>query len=280
MWQSPHATDATHGFTNTPPIAARGLRPREMTAAIGFCICVLAIHSFRSVHHERKAADEIERLDGKVHYAWRLDERIQVVSAKSGLAPGWLLPGDAFAAGVFLPYCHKESLDQKLACLKRLRNLRWLDLSNAGITDAALVHVAGLARLKWLSLSFTPITDEGVCQLESLARLNWLDLTNTRVTDNSLPRLAMLVQLERLKLRGTRVSRAGVAWLRKQLPKARIETDFDGDRPSISGRTSAACGRTQSWATRLWRADPLQRSVCARETRPFQRTADDEGKMS
>jgi hypothetical protein len=244
MWQSPHAPDATHGFTQKPPIAAMGLRPREMTAATAFCICLLVIHWFRSIQQERKAADEIERLDGRVYYAWRLDEKIQVVSAISDVAPGWLLPGDAFAAEVFLPYCHAESLDQKLACLKRLRNLRRLDLSNAGITDAALVHVAGLARLEWLSLCFTPITDEGVRQLESSARLKWLDLTNTRVTDDSLPRLAMLVQLERLKLRGTRVSPAGVAWLRKQLPKARIETDFDGGRPSVPGLSSAACGRT------------------------------------
>ena len=88
--------------------------------------------------------------------------------------------------------------------------------------------------LSTLSLRFTPITDEGVRQLESSARLKWLDLTNTRVTDDSLPRLAMLVQLERLKLRGTRVSPAGVAWLRKRLPTARIETDFDGELPVSS----------------------------------------------
>jgi hypothetical protein len=178
---------------------------------------------------QRKAADEIERLDGRVFYAWRLDEKIQVASAKSDLAPGWLLPGDAFVAGVFMPICHDEFLDQKLACLKRLRNLRWLDLSSAGITDAALVHVAGLARLEWLSLRFTPITDEGVRLLESSARLKWLDLTNTRVTDDSLPRLAMLKRLERLDLRGTRVTSRGVTLLRNQLPAARIETDFDGE---------------------------------------------------
>jgi hypothetical protein len=234
MWQSPHAPDATHGFTNTRPIAAIGLRAREMTAAIAFCICVLVILWFRSVHQERRAADEIERLDGRVYYVWRLDEKISVETAKSDLAPGWLLPGDAFAAEVFLPHCHEESLDQKLACLKRLRNLRRLNLSNAGITDAALVHVAGLARLEWFSVRYTPITDEGVRQLESSVRLKWLDLTNTRVTDDSLPSLAMLIQLERLKLRGTLVSPAGVAWLRKQLPKARIETDFDGELPVSS----------------------------------------------
>ena len=217
------------------PVGRRfGLRACAMAGILTAGICLLTANWILDVQQERKAADEIERLDGRVYYAWRLDEKIQVASAKSDLAPGWLLPGDAFAAGVFLPNCHEESLDQKLACLKRLRNLRWLDLSNAGITDAALVHVAGLARLEWLSLRFTPITDEGVRQLESSARLKWLDLTNTRVTDDSLPRLAMLVQLERLKLRGTRVSPAGVAWLRKRLPTARIETDFDGELPVSS----------------------------------------------
>ena len=217
------------------PVGRRfGLRACAMAGILTASICLLTANWILDVQQERKAADEIERLGGRVHYAWRLDEKIQVASAKSDPAPGWLLPGDAFLSGVFLPGCHEESLDQKLACLKRLRNLRWLDLSNAGITDAALVHVAGLARLESLSLRFTPITDEGVRLLESSARLKWLDLTNTRVTDDSLPRLAMLVQLERLKLRGTRVSPAGVAWLRKRLPTARIETDFDGELPVSS----------------------------------------------
>ena len=217
------------------PVGGRfGLKACEMAGILTAGICLLTANWILDVHQERKAADEIERLDGGVYYAWRLDDKIQVESAKSDLAPGWLLPGDAFLSGVFLPCCHEESLDQKLACLKRLSNLRWLDLSNAGITDAALEHVAGLARLETLSLRFTPITDEGVRQLESSARLKWLDLTNTRVTDDSLPRLAMLVQLERLKLRGTRVSPAGVAWLRKRLPTARIETDFDGELPVSS----------------------------------------------
>ena len=217
------------------PVGRRfGVRAWAMAGILTAGTCLLTANWILDLHQERKAADDIERLDGRVYYAWCLDEKIQVESAKSDLAPGWLLPGDAFLSGVFLPSCHEESLDQKLACLKRLRNLRWLDLSNAGITDAALVHVAGLARLEWLSLRFTPITDEGVRQLESSARLKWLDLTNTRVTDDSLPRLAMLVQLERLKLRGTRVSPAGVAWLRKRLPTARIETDFDGELPVSS----------------------------------------------
>jgi hypothetical protein len=211
-----------------------GLRACAMVGALTAGTCLLMAILILDVRQERKAADEIERLDGRVYYAWRLDDKIRVKSAKSDLAPGWLLPGDAFLSGVFLPNCHEESLDQKLACLKRLKSLRWIDLSNAGITDAALVHVAGLARLEWLSVRFTPITDEGVRQLESSARLKWLDLTNTRVTDDSLPRLAMLVQLERLNLRGTRVSPGGVAWLRKQLPTARVEADFDGELPVSS----------------------------------------------
>ena len=95
MWKSPHATDATHKFTNTPPIVAMGLRPREMIGAIAVGIVVLALHWLHSVHQERQAADEIERLDGRVYYAWRLDEKISVATAKSDLAPGWLLPAES-----------------------------------------------------------------------------------------------------------------------------------------------------------------------------------------
>ena len=105
------------------PVGERfGLKACAMAGIMTASICLLTANWILDAQQERKAADEIERLDGRVHYAWRLDDKIKVASAKSDLAPGWLLPGDAFLSGVFLPNCHEESLDQKLACLKRLRN--------------------------------------------------------------------------------------------------------------------------------------------------------------
>ena len=133
------------GFCGTLLWRRFALRACAIAGILTAGTCLLMANWILDGQQERKSADEIERLGGRMYYAWRLDEKIQVASAKSDRAPGWLVPGDAFAAGVFLPFCHEESFDQKLACLKRLRNLRWLDLSNAGITDAALVHVAGLA---------------------------------------------------------------------------------------------------------------------------------------
>jgi hypothetical protein len=204
-------------------------RLSQIIGMIIVCCGVVAIGWLRSVHQERVAAHEIERLGGRVHYAWRLDERIQIASQPTARAPGWLVPGDGFVAGVSMGGCRSESLDRELAHLKSFNSLRWLDLSDASISDAALVHVAVLKRLEWLSARFTRITDAGVRRLTCAARLKWLDLANTGITDASLPYLATLKDLERLDLRRTNVTLGGVTLLRKQLPTARIDADFDGD---------------------------------------------------
>ncbi len=178
---------------------------------------------------ERKAAVVVDQLGGAVYYAWRLDERIELDSWRSARAPGWLIPGDACVDGVSLCYCSAEALDHKIACLRSFGRLRWLNLFRAGISDAALEHIAGHSRLEWLNLVGTPITDAGLRHLDPSAPLKRLNLRNTLVTDASVPQLARLKQLESLDLRGTRVSRGGLALLRKLLPAARIETDFDGN---------------------------------------------------
>ena len=154
-------------------------------------------------HREMEAATELQRLGGTVLWEWRLDEMMQKKLAPFERAPHWLVPGDSFVASVYLTYCGKPQLDEKLVSLESFRNLRYLALTGTKVSDAALSHLADLARLEWL------------------------DLGNTFITDDGLRTLATLKRLKYINLGGTRVTLRGVANLRAQLPLAQIFSDFD-----------------------------------------------------
>ena len=95
-------------------------------------------------------------------------------------------------------------------------------LQNTPITDAGLVHLAGLTNLQTLSLRDTPVTDAGLVHLAGLTNLEHLNLDNTQITDAGLVHLAGLTNLEVLQLIGTQVTDGGVAELQKSLLNCRI----------------------------------------------------------
>jgi hypothetical protein len=197
-----------------------------IAAIIAVCLGGLQAFWLLDAQRERAAADKIQRLGGCVYYAWRLDECIQLSAGQHG---GWLIRGDGFVSGVSLAGCSEELLEERLACLKSFRKLRWIDLSGIRLTDAALEHIAGQSQLNWLSLHHTQITDAGLQQINPSLPLKWLDLSYTLVTDDGLSRLAALNRLEGLDLRGTRVTRKGLARMRQELPAVRIRADFDDE---------------------------------------------------
>ncbi len=105
--------------------------------------------------------------------------------------------------------------DSRLALLGRYSGLRYLVLrDNPRITDAGLVHLAGLRRLRGLFLEDTRIGDAGLAHVTGLSHLEFLDLDGTRVTDAGLAHLGGLHGLDTLSLNGTRVTDAGLAYLR------------------------------------------------------------------
>ena len=90
------------------------------------------------------------------------------------------------------------------------------------ITDAGLVHLAGLTSLQGLGLSNTEITDAGLVHLSGLTNLQRLRLSNTEITDAGLVHLSGLTSLQRLALSETQVTDAGVAKLKEALPNWEI----------------------------------------------------------
>jgi hypothetical protein len=118
--------------------------------------------------------------------------------------------------------------DATLVCLDSFPHLQKLDLGHtkklrqSTITDAGLVHVAGLKELRRLSLTSTDVTDAGLIYLKGLTRLESLNLEETKVTDAGLKDLAGLSKLQTLKLQGTAVTSAGVRELRRMLPGCKI----------------------------------------------------------
>jgi hypothetical protein len=53
----------------------------------------------------------------------------------------------------------------------------------AGITDAGLVHLAGLTGLRWLRLADTAMSEAGIVHLEKLINLPFLDVSRTKADD-------------------------------------------------------------------------------------------------
>jgi hypothetical protein len=112
--------------------------------------------------------------------------------------------------------------DADLAVLKRLPDLRQLNLGGTRISDAGLSHLGGLKGLEELYLLAVPITDAGLEHLRGLTGLRQLDLSATRVTDAGLRHLEALTGLEHLYLVDTRVTREGVKQLQRALPDLNI----------------------------------------------------------
>ena len=101
----------------------------------------------------------------------------------------------------------------RLVHLAGLTDLEYLGLSRTRITDAGLVHLARLANLTKLTLGNTPITDAGLTHLKGLTNLQTLSLYGTRITDAGLVHLTGLTNLQKLYLDGTRITDAGLVHL-------------------------------------------------------------------
>jgi hypothetical protein len=122
--------------------------------------------------------------------------------------------------------------DATLRTLREMNMLHVLYGFHGKDDDLRLYHGARLKSLDeviYVDLSHTRVTDKGLKELVGMKNLQRLDLDETRVTDAGLKELKGHKNLRTLYLRqgpGGRVPNvtdAGVAELRKALPKCRID---------------------------------------------------------
>lgn len=102
-----------------------------------------------------------------------------------------------------------------------LESLQILNLMRTQVTDAGLKELAGFKSLHTLILAGTKVTE--LKQLADLKSLEYLSLNGTTVGDAGLKELAGLKNLQFLDLFLTKVTDAGVAQLKKELPKLMIQ---------------------------------------------------------
>ncbi len=109
---------------------------------------------------------------------------------------------------------------QKLQGL--LPQLAMLGITGSQVTDAGLVHLAGLQHLEQLGLDAIPISNDGLKHLQQLKNLVVLNLSRTPITDAGLVHLRGLTNLKDLSLEESKVTEAGIAELQTALPKCVI----------------------------------------------------------
>jgi hypothetical protein len=107
--------------------------------------------------------------------------------------------------------------------LAGITKLRTLTLAGNSIGAAGFAHLSTLGQLDYLNLELTGCTDADVASLSGLTDLTALDLGYNRdLTDAALRHLTGLRKLASLRLYETKVTDAGVAELKKALPRLSV----------------------------------------------------------
>ncbi len=149
--------------------------------------CVFLGIPVRRALDQKHVAEAFRNLGGslKISYEYQITQ-----SAPPG--PEWLrrlIGDDYFFTIVALELRGSNINDANLAAIKRLTDIRWLDIDATKITDDGLEHLTGLTDLQRLNLVNTKITDTGMEHLEGLTTLRWLNLYGTEVTAGGVEKL-------------------------------------------------------------------------------------------
>ncbi len=108
--------------------------------------------------------------------------------------------------------------DEDLACLANLKNLKWLQ-GVVGVSDAGMMHLAGLTNMERLNVSGSDLTDKGLSYLAGMKKLNHLTVSDGNFTEKGLRHLEDLKALGFLRITSQNdIKRGAVLRLRKKLP--------------------------------------------------------------
>ena len=191
-------------------VSVRSLLLLTAILAIGLAIvCKRARDQATAVHR-------ILELGGSVTYDFQFDPQGRPV--RDARPPGWpwlrrLLGDEYFQTVVRVNLGGSKVTDDDLRVIGRLKQLKFLDLSETSISDDGLANITHLRDLQELGLSDSRVTNAGMRHLQGLQALHTLVLEDTAIGDEGVKQIASLRKLQTLSLAGTRVTGAGISHL-------------------------------------------------------------------
>jgi uncharacterized membrane protein/mono/diheme cytochrome c family protein len=115
--------------------------------------------------------------------------------------------------------------DSSLALLEKTsKQLVWLNLGAAKISDKGLQSIEKLSRLTRIYLNDTKITDSGLHYLKALKHLQYLNLMNTKVSQKGLAQLSELKALKNIYCYQTNIHGQDFDLLKRSFPQANLDT--------------------------------------------------------
>jgi len=149
------------------------------------------------------------------------DEAVKRIEELGGTVRKLALAGDAIEVDL-----RGSSVnDVQLQYLLVLKNVAVVRLRECAVGDAGLVHLGKIAGLKRLHLEKTTVSDVGLKHLAGLKELEVLNLYGCTIGDAGLTHMAALTNLRSLFVSETKATEAGIATLRKALPKLAVIPD-------------------------------------------------------
>src|SRR6185295_11304635 len=178
------------------------------------CLAILSVLAQRA-RNQKQAVSDVLAHGGHLRFDYQEDATGAVNDKAQPRAPQWLrraLGEEYFRKVVTVGLStgnftqQPKATDADLAIFQSLGDVTTVELGgNPGITDAGLIHLAGLEKLRilylyrtevigpglqhlprnleGLGLQHAPAGDEGLIHLKSLPKLRWLNLSNTKITD-------------------------------------------------------------------------------------------------
>jgi uncharacterized membrane protein len=211
---TPGEISLLHWWINTGADFNRKIKDLQQTDRIKPVL--LSLQS-GSAGEENKATDVPENPVGKAE-----EETINRLKKAGVMIMPVAQNSNYLSASFFTAGPGADSLVKLLEPLKK--QLVWLKLDNAVITDATLDEIARLPALTRLQLTNTGITDKGLVKLQSLEQLQSLNLVGTKVTTQGLMQLSKLKKLKNLYLYQTGVNINEWPQLQKAFPAAQIDS--------------------------------------------------------
>ncbi|MDH4239608.1 MAG: hypothetical protein OEW48_08605 [Phycisphaerae bacterium] len=173
----------------------------------------------------------------------------------------------------------QKSTAADLACLAKLKRLRWLQGIN-GVTDASLKQLAGLTNMERLGFAATGLTDDGLKCLANMKNLDLLHINNKYpakasgaggriLTDEGLRYLEGLKMLTYLQIDSdNNFSAAAIQRLSRGLPNLyALNINGSNGQPTGMGARASAPGQPQR-PTLAGRRPARSRTARQNRTRP------------